>query len=200
MILLNKGKFIGDTYPWEEHQVYDKKFIFIHIHKAAGTSIKHSLGLMTTPRISSHTTAYWIISQKGKEWFKKMNSFTIVRNPWDRVVSAYHYRKQSKRVKENISFEKFIDLNNKDGMINLPNQLDYITWEDEIIVDDILRYETLNSDFNSYVKKHNIKLKSRLDVTNSSNHNDYRTYYTPELINTVGDHYAKEIKSLNYDF
>ena len=61
--------------------------IFIHIPKVGGTSIAHKL----FGKRAGHDSALKVKDVLGEDAFKKMYSFSVVRNPYDRLVSAYHY-------------------------------------------------------------------------------------------------------------
>ena len=65
-------------------------FIFIHINKTAGTSIGNAIGLP----IKHHRTAREVIAAIGKDKWNTAYKFTLVRNPWDEVVSHYEYRRK----------------------------------------------------------------------------------------------------------
>ena len=102
------------------------KCIFIHIPKAAGTSIetvflndlkldfedKHALilgkstNLYLPPRVVSHLTATEMLSQHyiSEELFNSYYKFSIVRNPIDRLYSTYKYWGYSPV----ITFDRFI--------------------------------------------------------------------------------------------
>ncbi len=95
----------------------DKRFIFIHVPKAAGTSInsalslhdafypvrvqkpdarrKHAekIGLPVAARdLGVHASAKRFIAALGRQTYDSYFSFTFVRNPWDVAVSWFHYR------------------------------------------------------------------------------------------------------------
>lgn len=92
---------------------YEHKFIFVHIPKCAGTSVRKALksaGVRLDfegPVRPEHQVRYaidekWlhhlpapalkrILPENVWEEFFK---FTFVRNPWDRLVSKYHFNKQ----------------------------------------------------------------------------------------------------------
>ena len=84
-----------------------KKFLFIHIPKTAGTSIKTELekygernhyeekkllGLYKKKHaFYPHTTASELIDTIGEKPLKNIFKFAFVRNPWDRMLSLYTF-------------------------------------------------------------------------------------------------------------
>ncbi len=95
----------------------DKKFIFLHVPKAAGTSVHgalshldifHGLRRGDAPArerravacglpaeaaaFSQHTAAKTAIRVLGREVYGSYYTFCFVRNPWDVAVSWFHYR------------------------------------------------------------------------------------------------------------
>ena len=111
----------------------DKKFVFIHSPKCAGTTVsvylkymKENPGQMLDPLPLEHHMTYDTFL-KNNPAMKDYYSFAFVRNPWDRVVSAFYdysllernevdeYRKTTTNdegvvVKQelSISFEEFV--------------------------------------------------------------------------------------------
>jgi len=81
------------------------KFIFVHIPKTAGIGIIQSL------YDKKPTGHFPLIHYKKycKEKFDNFFKFAIVRNPWDRLVSAFFYLKQGGMIKNDKDFaEKYL--------------------------------------------------------------------------------------------
>lgn len=79
------------------------KVVFIHIPKAAGTSISEVL----YGKRNGHLRAENVKKVLGEELYNKKYSFSVTRNPYDRLVSAYNFARQGQT---------------KEGAIALPEQ------------------------------------------------------------------------------
>ena len=66
----------------------EHKYIFIHIPKVAGESIKNKLGGAQLPH---HLPAKGIQQQFPAKW-NSYYKFSFVRNPWSWLVSLYHFK------------------------------------------------------------------------------------------------------------
>lgn len=195
------------------------KPLFIHIPKTGGESIKKSLGIkITHRRIDCYTS---------KE-LKNAFIFCFVRNPWDRLVSLYHYflyhsdiieRKRILKKNPNAMLAKQYDgfqnfcLSLNDTIIEevlfpkcissygsqMKPQLWWIKNNKDIKVDFIGRFENIDKDF-ATVCNH-LKIKTiKLPVLNSSIHNSYYKYYTEETKDLVARIYYEDIKEFGYSF
>jgi len=197
------------------------KFIFVHIPKAAGTSISETLrpyglvgdGHLTLQQIQNKS----FITDKQLNTFYK---FTSVRNPWEFIVSQYFNSKLEKsfwhskngstkygknpiyKLTNNVTFKKFVELlvNNKieqNGPAH-PCKKQQSHWLDKRL-DFIIRFETLADGFAKVCKKigyPDLKLKK----LNSSKHNHYSTYYDDESRDWVAKYYSEDIEQLGYKF
>lgn len=69
-----------------------RKIVFVHINKTAGTSIERILFPDASVRKGrKHHTALWA-KKFLHDKFKGYLRFSVVRNPWDRLVSIYRFR------------------------------------------------------------------------------------------------------------
>ena len=95
------------------------ELIFFHLPKCAGKSIVNCLDIKTSDKTNvesgliqtitlGHELAYWnskVYPEKWNKYFK----FTVVRNPWDKVVSLYHFRKKENDLYNNYSLSFYFD-------------------------------------------------------------------------------------------
>ena len=78
----------SNDFPYRKHFTRNK-CIFIHIPKAAGTSVLAALG-KTKEKGRDHVS--WQVYKKASSRkFARYYKFTFVRNPYDRALSAYRY-------------------------------------------------------------------------------------------------------------
>ncbi|ULO01700.1 sulfotransferase family protein [Campylobacter sp. RM5004] len=188
--------------------------IFIHVPKVAGTSIERVI-FETDKWLVGHKKAIVYIKQ-DKNKFYQYFSFGFVRNPYDRMCSAYHYLKNGGAGGNDLEWSK-IHLNKyesfRDFVLDLKNEnikneiLKYYHFipqheflcneQDEIIVNFVGFYENLNSDFEKIL---NILNMTRTMVwANKSEHNDFRTYYDKETYEIVKNIYLKDFQIFDYD-
>ena len=190
---------------------YKSKTIFIHIPKTAGVSlVKAIYGNVT---LEGHRSFYFnsiVLDVKEKEYF----SFSFVRNPFDRLYSAYIFLRSGgmndlDKLAFNNYLSSFVDF--EDFVLNgLDNKLIYkITHfipqyeflcdkREKILVDFVGRFETLNDDIKLLSKKLNLNIK--LNHYNSSNKEEYTNIYTGEMIKIVANVYQKDLSIFNYKF
>ncbi len=77
---------------------HEHKFIFVHVPKSGGTSVENELAL-SGPR---HNTALQYREHFPEIWERYL-SFAFVRNPWDRVLSYYTFRRQVRQLEAEAS-------------------------------------------------------------------------------------------------
>jgi hypothetical protein len=193
----------------------DKKFVFVHIQKTAGSSMRHVLKKIPGTKRICGTHSFIKDCDYPKDYFK----FVFVRNPWDRLVSWYNMHK---KLGPHNDFAKYLidgtnnfsDFLKKTNVVtdyphnsNFPvrksityNQLDYVSDEDEkIIVDFIGKFENLNEDVSTVGKKIGLP-NMKLPVVNKLRNDDYRTYYKDNDVEIVAEMYKRDIEYFGYTF
>ena len=178
--------------------------IFIHINKTGGSSIEKALGLPF-----QHLTAKEIIAGYGKKLWDETFKFTVVRNPWDKVASHYHYRvitNQTGLGENPVGFNEWVgmtygakDPRYYDNPRMFMPQVNWITDDDgHIPMDYILRFEHLESNFTTLCEK--LGTSATLPCLKSSNRDDYRMYYDEVSVDTVGKWFSRDIEMFDYLF
>lgn len=187
--------------------IHEKKLIFIHIPKCAGTSVEILFNMKTydsgfgiiNNKAIQHYTWYEIKNHIGNEAYNNYFKFSICRNPYTRTISDYFWLKSVNEI-ENISFDEYLDYAEK---IIITRNFSEKIWhdhfipqyeficdsDDKIIVDKLFKIENLN-EFNEYfnvvLEKHN--------VTNSDN-----IILTHEQKEKIAKIYKKDFEILGYD-
>ena len=157
----------------------DKKCVFFHIPKTAGISISNSLfGDIKW----GHRNVDFYKSHYGEKVFNSLYKFCFVRNPYDRLFSAYTFLKEgginnqdlefsNSYLQEFASFDEFVlkGLEKEEIMnwVHFKPQYTFVCDEnDNIVMDFVGKMENLNADFNTICKHLNIE--SELQKLNMS--------------------------------
>lgn len=197
------------------------RFIFVHIPKTGGTSIADPdysqggrgalidcLGKDDIMQ-QGHVRAAGLRDRIGEDW-NHFFKFTFVRNPWDRLVSLYHYFLQDaekrasdlgRRIAQCLDFASFcrqLDELNLDP--HFDQQVSYmIDYEGDLIIDYIARFEALEAEYRKICVHLGIPARE-LPHYRRSEHCDYRSYYDDECREIVLKKYRDDIKLLQYEF
>lgn len=184
---------------------YFQRYIFIHINKTGGSSIEKALGIR-----HDHKTAMEKRQEYGERLWRKKYSFAFVRNPWDKVVSHYHFRRMTNQTgldSNNVEFSQWVKLaydENDPRYYDNPKmfmpQLDWLSDSNGLLlVDDIGRFESLDEDFNKICTKIGA-VDCVLPHAKRSKRGDYREYYDSHSIEIVRKCFEKDINYFGYEF
>ncbi|MBI5136928.1 MAG: sulfotransferase family 2 domain-containing protein [Nitrospirae bacterium] len=202
--------------------VPQKRFLFIHVYKVAGTSIRASLERYCEdypkrrlaahlsrlgihwPRLpDGHMTALQARAMLGPTVFDRCFKFAFVRNPWDWQVSLYHYMLKDPNHHQHQlgrSFRDFDDYLHWRIAHDLHTQQAFVTDEHgNLIVDYVGRMETLDDDFAHVCRAIGIPAIT-LPHANPSRHKDYRGYYTDATRERVAQAFKADIARFGYCF
>lgn len=176
---------------------HDFKHIFIHVPKTAGTAMEH----MWFVGGNSHASASHLVPQ-APHYF----SWGFVRNPYDRLLSVYtslmQHSKPGKWLPADMSFQDFVQLlpEKKPAVCHVWPQARFLCWSNgSVAVDFVGRFEQLQSDWLKVCRRLSISGPNRpLQRRNTSNHDEWRSCYTPEMAAIVADLYRVDFETFGY--
>ena len=191
---------------------------FMHIPKTGGASLSKWASDNNIPFISGpeHADLKTIMLTNNMPG----TIFTIVRNPYDRLVSQYHYVNQvmlarlpiTDQIKHNSIFKKgfgyYVDcMYSKVTFADQPpgsvlswwiSSNSQVDWFSSQSPDIIIKLEQLDENF--------VKIQDLFQCYNQLPHlsktvrNTYREYYTAPILQKVTKLYQQDIEMFNYDF
>lgn len=192
----------------------DLKCVFIHIPKCAGSSINQDLKLQSIG-FSGHSPASCHFDYLG-DYF----SFTFIRNPYDRVASAYKYFQKlipgHRWYKRNsiiadaaakMNFNEFVNhildfqklMVREEGSFESGIHFQPFDYFLDEKINYIGRFEDIQKDYSYIRSRLNLPIKI-LRKTNSTNNNDYKKIYSGDAERIVYNIYNQDIKKYKYQF
>jgi len=203
--------------PGHVYYLFDEtESIFIHIPKAGGISTIKSL-YGEDANGFGHPTYERFLRMYGKKSFNEYFKFTFVRNPWDRLLSAYNFLKKGgmnhmdQQFCDDVlssydTFEQFVmewvDRENVEGWVHFIPQYHYVYDKNKnLVIDFVGCFEQFEADFESIREKlgTGIPLK-HLNKTKDKKENNYRDAYTQEMTEKVAEVYKEDIELFGYEF
>lgn len=192
-------------------RTYNKTgIIYIHIPKAGGTTITKEL----YGKRVGHTPACLVRDIMGESAFSSFFSFSVSRNPYDRIVSSFHYATQGGgtiggirnrslyKAPEFNTFEKFIkewliykNICSLDPVFK-PQFLFVSNNERKFLVNWMGKIENPGEIESLFSLRFGRKII--LNKTNTSKHKDYRLYFNDELQELVYNYYKIDFDILGY--
>lgn len=203
------------------------KFIFFHLFKCGGNSLRkvfteHAkggqelLGVHCQPRdLKNHFDCR---GQAAMDRFEEYFKFTIIRNPFDFLLSTYHYVRKfpSHYMHDDCikmefkDFPKYYRKLMKEHIKSRPhgaNRLTYLyDWildeKGEPFMDFVGKLENINNDTKIILEK--IGLPPNVEVpiinVNKMNNKPYREVYDAKTRAYVEKHFAKDLEYFEYEF
>jgi hypothetical protein len=207
---------------------HSRRFAFIHVPKTAGSSVFIALkpyadrvddywanrwlaaaGIHVNhlapvayrkfrPHVAARTLQQWLPAEVFAGLFK----FAFVRNPWDLLVSSYHFLKskpehrRSRLVRSLPSFADYVEYEIRRGRLLQTSML--CDRQGRLLMDFVGRYESLAADFATICGR--LGLEATLPRVNASARGDYRDHYPPALAARVAEAFAPDLERFGYSF
>ena len=206
---------------------HSHQFIFVHLYKTGGTSIRRCLEkydaaykirhwaksklsskpVFNSPIAHKHATAQTIRETVGAEVFDRYFSFCVVRNPWAWQVSLYHYVLQNPSHNQHQLFKQFRGFDDYlswrcDGNVQLQKHY-LVDQQGRQIVKFIGRMENLTQDFKTIcetVGLDSLKLPHLNQSVAPSKRKQYQTFYNSDTQAMLAEAFRADIDFLGYEF
>jgi len=181
-----------------------KKLIFVHVPRTGGLSIQESLHgcLKCSPLVSEETKHETLceLSSRVAVDVSEYFVFGFVRNPWERVVSSYTH------IQDNlsISFDDFVEemINPRSWVQELHllkgQKAFFLDGKGVFVAGFVGRFERLGEDLKKVGKM--IGVDVELGHLNSSQHGEFREFYTEKTREIVGSVFSEDITFFGYDY
>ena len=170
--------------------------IFLHQRKCAGTAIKEAFGLRNEDA-DWHAYNDGVLDPAFAQRPRDYLVFSIVRNPWDRFVSGWKYCKSTR----NRTLRQVLLDPPREGHdyrhLTRPQHEILIDREGRPVYDVLLRYETLQADFDRLCERLGRPAR-RLGERNRGTHAPYREYFDDQTRALLAERYARDIELFGY--
>ena len=193
---------------WDTHQL-----IYVRVPKSANSSIRKSIPSGVESKVD--------ITRLGK-LYPGYLSFSFVRNPWARLVSAYTEKIRVEGTQEEkfvggvykgllamdpsfrvgMSFEQFAEItcgfSDQETEKHFKSQCYFLVRNGVVVPDFVGRLESMQEDWARLMEMG--KLTDSIGHWNKSRHGHYSEFYNERLKNMVADRYRDDIETFGYEF
>lgn len=188
----------------------DKRTIFLHIPKTGGTTISMLLKLSglqdtnpsnrPTPQHLTCTLLREALGEKYDAYYK----FTLVRNPWARLLSTYYWRQQLPKKRPVLAFEAFVEYAGE--VVRTHGYYDQ-DFGDHFIpqveytrdIDQVFRYDAFEKSVQTVASRIGLSIPG-IPPKEPKHYDDYRAFYTDKARALVASIYAEDIAEFDYAF
>lgn len=173
---------------------HKRKVVFVHIPRTSGTSVEAAFNLVKEAREIHHYTASMLKKMVGDDFYW----FSIVRNPWDRVISAYHQPGNKKiGFLAGKSLEEFLNVWDGSSAAHEygKTQNEYL----DIPNIEIFKFEDRGKAVKKLKKKYGVDI-SKHYIRKTKNRKYYGDYYTEITKNMIAERFREDIERFNYTF
>ena len=203
----------------------EKQLLFIHINKSCGGVVTHNMHKNGKPKITGYHRTLEDMVLRAKNELNisrdKLKMFTLVRNPFDRMVSMFEFYKSSQWAEDfclnrnelrsdfnawiKFIYSESFPKRKTHSAINVfehcfCNQLNWLKDLRGNLASDVEIHRVEHTDLQGLLESYGLKnldVKTRIHPTN---HEHYSKYYTQESIRLVAEHYREDLEYFDYDF
>lgn len=179
-----------------------RRLLFVHITRTGGTSIEWAFVGRDWANIdlaTKHMSASQMRKHYGEKIWNDFAKFTVVRNPWDRVISMWattwwDFEPDACRQADITAFLHQLKPH--------PNEAYHSLFYHEILDDEldfVLRYETMQADLSRMLRKCG-QPEVVLPCVWKTYRRHYSDYYTREARRMVADMFSRDIERFGYRF
>lgn len=190
-----------------------KQFLKINTFYSISTQLFKSTFYYLTHINDENPYQHHVNARRLKSHFEALNwdwdkyySFAILRNPWDRVVSFYHFGlSNSKSIwskwAKSKDFESFVKCEEVIKLLKQYNFYNFVCNKNgDSLINKIIKLENINNELPLLLKSLNINLKIDIPKLNSTQRSDYRNYYNDDTINLIKQYFHSDIEFGKYTF
>lgn len=205
-----------------------RNYVFVHIPKTGGTALSLALesramaddvligdtpkaqrrrgrlkDVQSTGRLWKHARLGDVEGLVTRDWLDQAFVFTLVRNPWDRVVSYYHWLRgqsfdhRAVTLARNNSFSAFLNHPHTRASLSADGADGYVAGAKEPV---FVRLEQLDKDLEPVWDHLGFDLSPIAKVNESSRPRDYRTQYSASDAVLLAEICAPDIARFGYRF
>lgn len=186
------------------------RFIFVHAGRTGGSSFERLAGSGITGDVRTKHLGNTDFPEKHMDFqyfktnypeeFLSYFKFTLVRNPFDRLVSAWIWRTQVVKDLKPQTLREFIEARPDSTKFSEKFKLHDLSLQDSIRQFDYIgRYETFTNTIDYLSGKLGIPVME-IPHSNDTHSGRYQDYYDPETIELVRQKYRLDIELFGYDF
>ncbi|WP_424941920.1 sulfotransferase family 2 domain-containing protein [Aliiroseovarius crassostreae] len=211
---------------------HGRRYIFVHAPKTGGTSLalalearamKDDLMLGDTPKAMKRRKRLKDVQAAGRLWkhsrlcdiaglvtpdqMRDYFVFMLVRNPWDRMVSYYHWLRAqgfdhpAVQLARSSDFAAFLKAPETQASFQASSFASYVTdAQGHDCADLFIRLEHLNEDLPALEAHLGFSLRPLPHANRSARGKDFRDMYTDDLAQIVANCCAEDIARFGYAF
>lgn len=209
--------------------IEDLNLIFIHIPKTGGSFIEKNLHKIKFNIFNKNTR---FGGHRNYKWFNKnivnintYDIFTTVRNPYNRIISAFYYlikperceydKKEIEDLGNPLNLSTFIDNIYNEYKRNKINRFIHINQQYKFLINDenkitsnisIFKYETLDKEFFNFIsryennnKVYNLFIKDIYNNIKIKEDYEIHNILSKDDISKINEIYDEDFKLFNYD-